>query len=85
MNVEPLVRAVIVAMMLLENSSDTDISPDVAVGGMESVVGELLMIEERDRPELLHMLANIGEAEGESDVGMFVRFLPFVIGLNAPE
>jgi hypothetical protein len=83
MNDEPLVRAVVAAMMLLENSSDSDLNPDVAVSGMESMVSELSMIEGQDREEFLRTLETIQEAEGGSAVGKFVRSLPFMIGFES--
>ena len=55
-NAEPLVRSVIVAMMVLENSSESDVDADVAVRGMESIVDELSKIAGQDRHEFLRVL-----------------------------
>ncbi|MFE7507783.1 hypothetical protein [Promicromonospora sp. NPDC057488] len=71
--------------MLLENSSETDLHPDVAVSGMESIVGELSQMPTQDRIEFLQILASIHQAEGESAVGEFARSLPFMIGFEGGE
>lgn len=83
MDNEPLVRSVIVAMMVLENSSDSDLAPDVAVRGMESIVYELSMIADQDQPEFLRVLREVQRAEAGTPMGLLAASLPIMIGFKA--
>jgi hypothetical protein len=83
MDSEPLVRAIIAALMVFENATDSEIDPDVAVRGMESITGEISGLEDDDRAELLQMISRIGSSEGDSSIGNFARGLPFMIGLDS--
>ncbi|MGI5191855.1 hypothetical protein ACQEVI_27190 [Promicromonospora sp. CA-289599] len=83
MDSEPLVRAIIAALMVFENASDSEIDPDVAVRGMESITGEISGLEEGDRAELLRIISRIGSSEGDSSIKNFVEGLPFMIGLDS--
>lgn len=80
---EPLIRSVIVAMMVLENLSDSDLDPDVAVRGMESIVYELSMIADRDQPEFLRVLREVQRAEAGTPMGLLAASLPTAIGFEA--
>lgn len=79
---EPLVRGIIAAMMLLENLSGTEIDPDVAVRGMEGIVGEIAVIEGRDRTELLQIISAVRAAEIGTTVGDLAEKLPLMMGLD---
>lgn len=79
---EPLVRSVIAAMVVLESSSDSDIDPDVAVRGMESIIDELTMIADRDWPEFLRVLRAVQQAEVGTPMGLLAGSLPTMIGFE---
>lgn len=70
-------------MMVLENSSDSDLDPDVAVRGMESIVHELSMIADQDRPEFLRVLREVLRAEAGTPMGVLAVSLPTMIGFEA--
>ena len=70
-------------MMVLENSSDSDLDPDVAVRGMESIVDELSMIADRDRPEFLRVLREVQQAEAGTPMGLLAASLPTMLGFEA--
>ena len=38
MNIRPLLEAIVAALLLLEDTSDEDLDPDVAVRGMEETL-----------------------------------------------
>lgn len=82
MDSEPLVRSVIVAMMILENSSDSDLDPDVALRGMESIVDELSTIADQDRPDSLRVLRAVQQAEEGTPMGLLAASLPAMIGFG---
>ncbi|MFI8524581.1 hypothetical protein ACIGB8_09050 [Promicromonospora sukumoe] len=82
---EALVRSVVVAMMVLENASDSDLDPDVAVRGLESIVDELSKIAGQDRPEFLRVLRAVQQAEAGTPMGLFAGSLPTMIGFEAEE
>ena len=80
MNVEPLIRAIISAMMLLEHSDPDEVDPDTAVKGMENMGHELLKLNAGDRLAFLTVLEGIAESENDGSVADFVRSMPFMLG-----
>lgn len=56
MDSEPLVRSVLAALLLLENSDDSEIDPDVAVTGMEAISHELQKMSPSDTEEFVALL-----------------------------
>lgn len=81
MDPEPLVRAVVAAMMLLEESADDEIDPDTAVRGMENIAYELMKIPESSRREFLDLLNRTADSESDSHAAEFIRKIPFAIGM----
>lgn len=81
MDTEPLVRALVSVMMLLENSDASEVDPDVAVRGMENLSHELLKLNSADRSEFVSIVTKIAESERQPSVANFVRSLPFMLGL----
>lgn len=70
MEIEPLVESILAAVALLENSSDSEIDPDVAVQGLES---------------LAHPLADLGEEEARAFVAAVERVADRQTGPGAKE
>jgi hypothetical protein len=68
--------------MVLENSSDTEIDPDVAIRGMEGIIGEIAVLEGQDRTELLQTISAVRAAESGTAVGNFAGRLPIMMGLD---
>jgi hypothetical protein len=56
---EPLVKAIISAMLLMEHSDPGEIDPDTAVRGLENMAHELLQLTGNDRAEFLAVLDSI--------------------------
>ena len=53
MNPEPLVKAIVLVMLLMEDSGPEEIDPDTAVRGLENMAYELLQLTGNDRAEFL--------------------------------
>ena len=82
MNAEPLVGAIISAMMLLEESDSDQVDPDTAVRGLEHMAAELLRLTGADRSEFLAVLEHLAEATEDAHAARFIRALPFSIGMT---
>ena len=80
MNPDPLIRSIISAMMLLEDSGPEEIDPDTAVRGMEHMGYELLKLGDGDRAEFVAALERIAEVEPAQ--AAFIRSIPFNIGMT---
>ncbi len=83
MKQEPLVRAIAAALVVLEDSGDEWIDPDIAVRGMESIAHELLALSEEDRAEFIELLERIAE-EASVPYANFLRNIPRMIGMTPP-
>jgi len=81
-NPEPLVNAVIAAMMLLEECGPDEIDPDTAVRGLENMGHELLKLTGDDRTEFLALLERMAEAADDPRTERFIRSIPFSIGMS---
>jgi hypothetical protein len=81
MNQEPLVKAIAAALVLLEQSGDDEIDPDVAVRGMENIAHELLALPEEDRAEFVEVIERIASAESSVPYANFLRDIPRSIGM----
>jgi hypothetical protein len=79
----PLVKALIAAFMLLENSRDDEVDPGVAVRGMENMTFELQQWDEVDRAEFVDILMRIAEAEENAPAANFIRSMPEMLGMDA--
>ena len=79
MDNEPLVRAVIAALMLLEHSGDEEINPDVAVRGMENIGHELETMTDADRADFRRILDEIAGGSEDVNYANFVRAIPLML------
>ncbi|MEV5899187.1 hypothetical protein [Streptomyces sp. NPDC052127] len=69
----------------LESCGDEEVDPDSAVKIMESVGGELLRLPSGLRERLLHVLADLAEAEQDPARRDFLKGFPFAIGMAGAE
>ncbi|UZN02628.1 hypothetical protein [Cellulomonas sp. S1-8] len=83
MNSEPLVRSVLAALLLLENSDDSEVDPDVAVAGMEAISHELQKMTPSDIEEFVVLVERIADSEEEPAYREFYRSVPFALGISA--
>lgn len=82
MKSEPLIKAIIAAMMLLEESGPDEVDPDTAVRGLESIGYELLQLTGSDRSEFLELVERMASESADSHASEFLRSLPFSIGMT---
>lgn len=57
MECKPVIKAIVAAMTLLENSGSDEIEPDTAVQGLEAIGYELLQLADQDRPKFIRARA----------------------------
>lgn len=81
MNKKPLVRAIVAAMMFLEESGSDELDPDAAVRGMESIAHELLQLAEVDRVEFIELVEGVARDSPDEHEARFIRNIPQMIGL----
>lgn len=81
MNSEPLVRGILAALLLLENSNESEINPDVAVAGMEAISHELQQMAPSDAEEFIALVGRIVEGEVDPAYREFYRSVPFALGI----
>jgi hypothetical protein len=78
---QPLIRALIDAVLLLETAGPKEIDPDTAVRGMENIASSLLALDRSDQQAMRKELLRIAEAEGDETYRNFVRSMPDMLGL----
>jgi hypothetical protein len=83
MNPEPLIKAIISAMLLMEQRGSEEIDPDTAVRGLENIAYELLKLTGTDRAEFLTALERVAESTPDKLEAGYVRSIPFRIGMSA--
>lgn len=81
MNIEPVVASLLAAVSLLENSDDTEVDPDVAVRGMESMAHALAEFGEQDAREFVDAVDRIAAAQTDPSLSEFYRSVPFMLGI----
>lgn len=82
MNSEPLVRSILAAVLLLENSNDSEVDPDVAVAGMEAISHELQRLAPAEVEEFVALVGRIADSEQEPAYREFYRSVPFALGMS---
>lgn len=82
MNPEPLARAVIAAMLLLEHCGPEEVDPDTAVKGLENMTHELLRLTAADRSEFVSLLEGIADSTTDDAEARFILSIPFAIGFT---
>jgi hypothetical protein len=80
MNPEPLVRAIVAAMMLMEECGPEEIDPDTAVRGLENMGHEILQLSGDDRAEFLDLIERMAQCSDEH-TATYIRAIPFSIGM----
>ncbi|WP_162952041.1 hypothetical protein [Streptomyces griseorubiginosus] len=81
MNEEPLIKAVVAAMLLLEQCGPDEVDPDTAVRGLENIGYELLKFTEVERVEFMNLIERVASSESDPHVAEFTRNVPFAIGM----
>jgi hypothetical protein len=76
----PLLRAIVVAFMVLENSPDDEVDPSVAVRAMENMTHEILAMTSQDQASVRALFAEMANEEREPG-RKFISELPDQIGL----
>jgi hypothetical protein len=81
MKPEPLVRAIVAAMMLLEECGPDEVDPDTAVRGLENMGYELLKFSGVERSEFIELLEQMASSEADAHTAEFIRNIPFAVGM----
>lgn len=81
MNAEPLVKAIISAMLLLEHCGPDEVDPDTAARGLENMAYELLRLTDGHRREFVDVLGKIASETEYAPEAEFIRSIPFMIGM----
>lgn len=80
-----ITEALIEAFLVLENSSDDEIQPDIAVRAMENISSSLLSMAPADQVDLRQRMTAIGENSDDHSYRQFASSLPDMIGLAEVE
>lgn len=81
MNIEPVVASLLAAVALLENSDDTEVNPDVAVRGMESMAHALAALGDEDALEFVGAVQRIAAAQTDPGLSELYRSVPVMLGV----
>jgi hypothetical protein len=81
MNPDPLVRSIVIALMLLENSDESEVHPDVAMAGLESIAAELHQLDPSDLADFVTSVERLADAEEDPARKEFARSVPIMLGL----
>lgn len=82
MNVDPLIRALAGAMILLEEADDAELDQHLAVRGLENIGYELMQVGQEDRAEFLEAIRRVAASEGNPRAADYIRGIPFKIGMT---
>lgn len=82
MNSDPLIKALIAAMMMLEESGTDEVNPDTAVQALENMGYELMKLTGDDRDEFLRSIHRLASTASDPHDAEFIRKLPFAIGMS---
>lgn len=80
-NLNPIIRALIDALLLLEFAGSSEINPDTAVRGMENIASSLLALEVSDQIQLRNKFDELADDEHDQVFERFIRSLPDMLGL----
>ncbi|GAA5022353.1 hypothetical protein [Kitasatospora paranensis] len=81
MNPEPLLRAVVSAMMLLEDCGPGAIDPDTVTRGLDHLGHDLLDLTGTDRNDFLALVDRMAATENDRRTAQVIRELPLAIGM----
>jgi hypothetical protein len=81
MNAEPLVNAIVCAMMMMEDSGPDEINPDTAERCLENMGYELMQLRGGDREEFLALLERMANEATDERTSRFIGSIPFSIGM----
>jgi hypothetical protein len=81
MDNEPLLKAIVAAMVFLEASTPDEVDPDSAVRCMENMSHELLQLAGADRREFIKLVERVAEHEADERYAQFIREMPRMIGM----
>ncbi|WP_436698719.1 hypothetical protein [Nocardioides sp. BYT-33-1] len=68
-------------MMLLENSDESEVNPDVAVAGLESIAAELQRMDATDLADFVSRVARLAADEEDPARRAFFNNVPLMLGL----
>jgi hypothetical protein len=81
-NVEPLVKAIVSAMMLMEDCGPDEINPDTAQRGLENMAYELMQLTGGDQEEFIFLLRRMSAEAEDERTRRFLESVPFSIGMT---
>ena len=81
MDNEPLLKAIVAAMVFLEASGPDEVDPDSAVRCLENMSYELLRLAGADRIEFIALIERVAQHETDERYARFIREIPRMIGM----
>jgi hypothetical protein len=78
---EPLIRAIIDATLLLESAGPEEVDPDTAVRGLENMAHSLHALDQADQVALVAALRRIADGSSDPAYREFVHSMPAMFDL----
>lgn len=81
MEIGPLVESILAAVALLENSPDSEVDPDVAVQGLESMARALSALSEDEAREFVAAVERVADRQTQLGTREFYLSVPQLLGM----
>ena len=81
MEIGPLVESILAAAALLENSPDSEVDPDVAVQGLESMAHALSALSEDEAREFVAAVERVADRQTQLGTREFYLSVPQLLGM----
>lgn len=82
MNGQPLIDALIDALLFLELSDDSTVDADAAVETIEAMAADLQQLTPEDRSLFVQYIATKADDASSSEQSNFIRQIPSMLGLE---
>lgn len=82
MNGQPLIDALIDALLYLELSDDSTVDADAAVETIEAMAADLQQLTPEDRSLFVQYIATKADDASSSEQSNFIRQIPSMLGLE---
>ena len=81
MDIEPLVESILMAVALLENSPGSEIDPDLAVQGLESMAHPLAELDEDEVREFVAAVERVAARQTQPGTKELYLSIPQILGV----
>lgn len=87
--INPLVMALVEALVFFELSDEEAVEPDAAVAAMEAIADILRRMTAQEREAFTHQLALIADQQSGTELGIqrseYIRAIPEYLGLSTEQ